>query len=71
MKCLYLDISYFQNAFFKGVSVAQRSILQACHLVACWSILCQLFVQDWPNLHWGQFNNAEVDSINNLQVTVL
>ena len=38
---------------FKGVSVAQRSTRLACHLVACWSILCQLFAQDWPNLWHG------------------
>ena len=57
--------------FFKGVSVRQRSTRQARNLVACWSILCQLFAQDWPNLRWDWFNNVEVDSISTLQVTVL
>ena len=43
--------------------------MQACLLLACRSILCQLFAQDWPNLRWGRFNNVEVDSIHTLQVT--
>ena len=30
-----------------------------------------LFVQEWPNLLWGRFNNVEVDSINTSQVTLL
>ena len=47
---LYLD--------FKGVRVAQRSTRQARLLVACRSILCQLFAQDWPNLCWSRFNNV-------------
>ena len=38
-------------------------ILQARNLVACRSILCELFVQDWPNLSWGRLKNIEVDSI--------
>ena len=45
------------------MSIAQRSTRQACLLLACWSILCQLFAQDWPNLHLGQFNCVEIDSI--------
>ena len=32
-------------------------------LLACQSILCQLFAQDWPNLNWSQFNKVEADSI--------
>ena len=61
----------FLTTCFKGLSVEQRSTRQVCHLVACRSILCQLFAQDWPNLRWGWLNNVEVDSINALQVTVL
>ena len=55
----------------KGLSIAQRSTRQVCHLVWYQSILCQLFAQDWPNLLWGRFNNVEVDSMNTLQDTVL
>ena len=50
------------------MSIAQRSTRQASHLVACQSILCKLFAQDWPNLCWARFNNVEVDSINTLQL---
>ena len=43
---------------YNVVSIAQRSTRQAC-----WSILCQLFAQDLPNLRWGGFNKVEVNSI--------
>ena len=50
----------FLAACYKGVSVAQRSTRQACPLLAGWSLLCQLFAQDWPSLLWGWFNNIEL-----------
>ena len=48
---------------FKGVSLTQRSTRLAHLLLTCWSILCQIIVQDWPNLCWGGFNSVKVDSI--------
>ena len=39
--------------------------------LACPSILCQLFAQDWPSLCWCVFNDDKFDSINTLQDTVL
>ena len=73
MLCIWGVIWYWiiKWSIYHIVSVAQRSTMQAYLLLACCSILCQLFSQDWPNLHWGRFNNDEVNSINTLQVTIL
>ena len=72
IKCFYLDISY--NTLFEPgeqtnrqlsryLSISQRSTRPGRLLLVCWSILCQLFAQNWTNLRWGRFNNVEVDLI--------
>ena len=40
-------------------------------LLAGWSFLCQLFVQDWPSLRCGWFNNIEQVQRGTLQITEL
>ena len=47
----------------RGEHCTKEHTRQARLLLACRSILCQLFAQDWHNLHWGRFKNVEVDSL--------
>ena len=55
---------------FPGSKASRKKAHLSEKKSACLCLWCQrihdsvvLFAQDWPNLHWGWFNNVELDSI--------